>query len=305
MANGKRLLFLDLIRIEAIIAIVVFHLSTRFHIFPLDIEFPLFGLLWVSVGALGVYVLLFVSGAALAYTYPAERVFKDLKGFYISRLLRIYPAFWVALIFSIILMPYTFYLINWENVVLIVTGFTAFAGDWGGPLGDIFWFIGLIVSLYLVYPVLIWAINKKPIWSMVILMQISVLSTILLVYFNFMGAADLSHGVTRWFPLCSLAVFGAGIFCIRTGGYPKVFIENTSLLTFFAEISFFVYLYHYNLWGFAAINIWFYFGIVFGISYAAMIIDERIRLKIHEMETSLRGDFPNQIGKRIQAFLRF
>jgi peptidoglycan/LPS O-acetylase OafA/YrhL len=273
-----RLLFLDVIRIIAIMLIVIFHVGldkTGWWSF----NYLFLGVV-ITLGQIGVYLFIFISGASLAYSYPSERVFKNLKTFYSQRLLRIYPAYWVSMAIPIIITPTVLEQVNRWNIIPIITGFTAFFGMAAVSIDPVYWFIGLIVSLYLVYPLLIKFIEWKPAAAMFVMILISGSSLFLLVHFNLLGAAT-DTGVTHWFPLCNLAIFGAGIYCIKTGLYPKI-KSRFSLIPYFAGLSFFVFLYHFPLMPISGVSIFVYIVIVVGISIVAMHFDNHVRKKINE-----------------------
>jgi peptidoglycan/LPS O-acetylase OafA/YrhL len=277
MANGKRLLILDILRIEAILLIVAYHFSGWYKIYPFYLEGPVLGVWWLSLGQVGVYLFIFVSGAALAYNYPTCRVFTGLRRFYCSRLLRIYPAFWVAIIVAIILTPSIVSKINAENILPVITGFTTWAGLWSGPVAGGFWFIGLIVSLYLLYPVMIRMFEWDPDIAMYAMIAISIAASLLLVMFDFMGASDPHAGVTRWFPLCNVAVFGAGIYCIRKNAYPDTSVDIRAI-AILADMTFFIYLYnHMIVERFYPLNIVACLVLVFLVSAGAMLLDWEIK----------------------------
>lgn len=275
--NKPRLLILDLIRIEAILAIVIFHFGSFFNVYPLNKEYYLFHTFYFALGQTGVYAFIFVSGAALAYSHSTDSVFRDLKGFYLKRLARIYPAVWVAMIIVLMLKPWRLYDVNLVNVIPIVTCTTAFFRMWGGPVHGGMWFIGVIVSLYILYPFVSRFIDWNPAWAMFILLEISLLSTLAIVYIGWVNA--FGFGTTRWFPLCNLAVFGAGIFCIRIGGYPKWEVKNP-LVIYLAALTFFVYLYNSIIWEVAAVSIPLYIVVLFTICTITMIFDDWLHEKI-------------------------
>jgi peptidoglycan/LPS O-acetylase OafA/YrhL len=279
-------MFFDLIRIAAIAMIVTFHIALKWNIQILAQEYKVLNTFPMGLGEIGVYLLIFVSGAVLALNYPTEKVYLDLRQFYVQRFLRIYPAFWVSMAIPIIVAPAILMQINLSNIVPIGSGFTAFLGMWGGPLNDVYWFIGAIVALYILYPYLSKFIDWNPEISMISLILISYISGWVIIYFNVFPHAYFFTNATRWFPLCNLAVFGAGIYCLRKGLYLKN-VATTNIIPYLANLSFFVFLYHYPLLPIANYNICLFVTIVIGISAVAMHIDDHIQTTVTELWKSI------------------
>lgn len=123
-----------------------------------------------SLGFSGVNVFLLLSGFGLAFSMTCTQIqssktWTELpwRNFVIRRLLRIYPLY----IFSHIL----FFLLGASvgkyadmpldiGFVLSITGLRVFFPNyfWYGP--DAFWFIGLILQLYILFPLLFWLLLK-------------------------------------------------------------------------------------------------------------------------------------------------
>lgn len=194
----------------------------------------------------GLFLFIVASGMGLAYSTPSITSFTSLKEFYIKRFLRIYPIFWVfvliLLVIAIILhnfTPPTWTLLQWIETFL---GFQAYVGDINGRLSVTFWFIGLIVSLYILYPFILWAHNRNRHVTIALLFIISILSTILVSQWSNDTFAPL------WFPLCRVFEFGLGIYLISIIDPVKIAYHN-ALLILLADLSFYIYLTHYPLIG--------------------------------------------------------
>lgn len=170
----KRLFYLDLVRALATCMIVLVHFNNP-YLQPssyLLTQQP-FG---IYLGGLGVSLFLIISGAALALTY--QRPY-SLKTFYWKRFKGIYPAFWIAWILGTLFfflvqggyplnacspkaLPFTF---------LAIDGLLAnFQVHTCYLLGE--WFLGLILCFYVVFPILLWAIDSFPKITAVILVAI-------------------------------------------------------------------------------------------------------------------------------------
>ncbi len=162
----ERLFYIDLIRAIAVICVFTVHYTRQLEtagvgfvnkILP-DTVFGLY------LGSLGVSLFFIVSGASLMYTY--EEDFKILT-FYKKRFLSIYPMFWrVYLLFFLL----AFYLnsgfafvypkYRLLETVLGMDGYLMFYHPNYYILGE--WFLGCIILLYLVFPVLLCGVRKYP-----------------------------------------------------------------------------------------------------------------------------------------------
>ena len=171
---GKpRVFYLDLIRALAALLIVLahfnHHLDERGGGYVLTRE-P-FG---ISVGALGVSLFLIISGAALTLTYRRPI---DLKKFYRKRFLNIYPMFWTAWVLATLYLTlisngrppnvgpartFIFTLLGIDGLALNFHFRTMYL------LGE--WFIGFIILYYVVFPLILWAIDRFPVVTGVVIL---------------------------------------------------------------------------------------------------------------------------------------
>jgi peptidoglycan/LPS O-acetylase OafA/YrhL len=279
-----RLLFFDILRIIAIVLIVLAHLPGLVFY---NIEFFLnnpnhyFNMIWFSAGTVGVALFLFISGAVLEYTHRNISTIKELIRFYYRRLSRIYPAYWISLLVTLIIAP-----------VYIETSTAGLISQLSGFMSSPFhvqWFIGLIVFMYLVFPLLSKSMEKNPYITISVILFISVISTIFVNTYG-AGFVGIDQQPDRSFPLCNLIEFGLGIFCIQQNLYPKN-VNNSSTVRLLADMSFYIFLIHQpiryalygtpgNIWG---VNAWIFPTIiefiilVFVSSYMLMVIDQKIQ----------------------------
>ena len=164
-AGRTRIFYLDLIRALAALLIVLTHFNNPYLAeggYVLT-NFP-FG---IYVGGLGVSLFLIISGAALTLTYRRPI---NLKRFYWKRFLNIYPMFWTAWILATLYFfvatggrpPNSAPTRSLIFTVLGVDGLVAnFHVRTAYLLGE--WFLGFILLYYLVFPLLLWAIDRYPI----------------------------------------------------------------------------------------------------------------------------------------------
>lgn len=167
--KSERLFYLDFIRAVAAVSIVLTHFNARYLM--LNPPMPEKAVITASVGGIyignwGVSLFFIISGAALMYVY-GERC--ELKKFYKKRFLSLYPMFWIAYILAFFLL---FYIdkaavgggaSNWRIIfsilgcdgLLLANGVSVFY-----ILGE--WFLGVIILMYLLFPLLRRLLNAKP-----------------------------------------------------------------------------------------------------------------------------------------------
>ena len=168
-----RIFYLDLIRALATLLIVLTHFNfhLRDHGGGYVLTFEPFG---IYVGALGVSLFLIISGAALTLTYRRPI---NLKRFYWKRFLNIYPLFWTAWVLGTL---YYFIIYNGRppnaaparSFIFTLLGIDGLAVNFHFRtmylLGE--WFLGFILLYYVVFPLLLWAIDRFPVLTGVVLL---------------------------------------------------------------------------------------------------------------------------------------
>lgn len=296
MAAGKkgRILFFDLLRIVAIFTIVLIHVLTYVgHRDMAEINLPGTGIKALAVP--GIYNFLFVSGCVLAYGYGSIRSFGEFGRFIAKRLLRLYPAYWGSLLFAIALNGIFFLayrdfrlggLTPWDYL-LSFSGFQAFFGQWGGRINEVGWFIGLIVCLYLLYPLLAYAFSRSRLGTLAALFLIGIATRALILYLD----PGNSYAATRWFPLCSLFQFGLGVFIVRAGLYPKI-VTRSRIISLASDLGFYVFLVHLPLLYLTRLNIPVFIVATLAIAYLFYRLDSYVK-------TRLVGFYNGLVARRI------
>jgi peptidoglycan/LPS O-acetylase OafA/YrhL len=106
------------------------------------------------------------------------------------------------------------------------------------PINPPGWFIGLIITMYLLYPMLSKVLKEYGFPALFFI--------ILLSYFISMPFQDGDWGVRYWCPLTRLPTFVFGIYVIQVGLYPR--IETKShIIKFLSDLSFPMFLINYPL----------------------------------------------------------
>lgn len=232
----QRSQLLDLLRIFAIVLVFIAHFGQLFD-HDLGGFFGIKNFYYVSLGGVGVTLFLVLSGVLLGLTDAnKQRTYVDFMG---KKLKRIYPLYWISLPLSILgfiigsyvagdgfpnLIPNGFFVELFGSI----TGFYAWFSLWGGPYNAPSWFIGLIISLYAVGPLLLFGLKRYPQIVLLILLVISVVSRWYVgqegipfvptnTYDEVKGWAFRQFGFmpgrpTDWFPPCRVFEFGLGIY---------------------------------------------------------------------------------------------
>ncbi len=248
---------LDLARAGAIALLLVSHISETIG----SSLGRFFGIPWfypVSPGGVAVTIFLIVSGIVLELRYGGGN-FRYFD-FLLKRCLRIYPVYYIALFIGLSVYVYSAYRqtdtihslfsgLGPSDLILSVTGFYAFAGKWGGPFIGASWFVGLIIIMYTIYPILSRAIAKSPHTTIAVLLVISALSRILLGRYFWLL---LPKRPIDWFPLCRVFEFSLGIYAahvLRPSMWSALnSAKRTSvLIAFVSRISFPLFLIHHPL----------------------------------------------------------
>jgi peptidoglycan/LPS O-acetylase OafA/YrhL len=232
-----RLLIIDELKTFGILAIVLSHFIGG----NLSLEY-----VSIPYRDIGLTLFILASGMGLAFGCPSITTFSALKEFYTKRFLRIYPIYWIFVLILLIwaMSMHYFTLPTWTPLQWFGTffGFQAFFGDFNGRLSVTFWFIGTIVSLYILYPVILWAHNRNKHITIGALFIISLLSTYLV------SSVSSDPFAPLWFPLCRIFEFGLGIYLMSIINPAQVAYQNV-VLFLLADLSYYIYLTHYPLIG--------------------------------------------------------
>ncbi len=244
---------LDLLRCAAIGLILVAHIAQSIDS-PWGAPFGLPNFYHVTLGGVAVTMFLVLSGVVLQMQYGRKPI--NYPQFVAKRVLRIYPVYYLSLIFGFAVYCLRSQQENGSivaglaqlglaDLVLSVTAGYAFVGQWGGPFVGTSWFLGLIMSLYLVFPALSQSIKTHPHRTIGLLCVISGLSRFYLGQHDVLPMRPLD-----WFPFCRVFEFGLGIYCVRV--MPAMrwtqlpWLEPVApIIAFGSEISFPLFLIHY------------------------------------------------------------
>lgn len=164
-----RLFYLDFIRAIAAISIVITHFNAVY--LYMDPPLPMKAVITstvsnIYIGNWGVSLFFIISGASLMYVYE-EHI--NLKTYFEKRFFSIYPMFWMAYGFGFLYLFYKYKSIfagagipkfNFIYTILGLDGFLLEEIPTYYILGE--WFLGTIIMIYIVFPIIRKLINNKP-----------------------------------------------------------------------------------------------------------------------------------------------
>lgn len=177
----KRIQELDVLRVLAMFFVITYHFGYEYAAAGL----PCFNLFGTTVnftfGNIAVTIFIALSGGLLYKRYGVlgcNQGESPLKTFYLKRAKAIYPPFWIVNLY----IPFTmlrhyiadgnaFFLGHPLSILLTPIGFDGYFKVFGVDTyvfcGD--WFVGAIVLLYLLYPLLACCYRKRPATTLIVL----------------------------------------------------------------------------------------------------------------------------------------
>jgi peptidoglycan/LPS O-acetylase OafA/YrhL len=300
--SSTRIVLLDIIRILSIGLLLTAHTAGVFR-HPLGGFFGIENFYWVTLGGVAVTLFFILSGLALELKYGAKQI--RYRDFVVRRVLRIYPVYSLCLILGIVIYisEHHAIVLHWYDVFLSITGFYAFAGRWGGPFVATSWFIGPLLFMYFVYPMLSRYMAKYN--KAVLLIVLLIISTAFrLLVGN--GVLTLPVRPLDWFPLCRVFEFGLGIYIAQAFRDRAVFrfkfrhAAVNNLLATLGIASFPLFLVHYTLISVitnlvktgvgipAAVTI--YAILATFLAWAIAVMDRRIQSALKPVKAALRSE---------------
>lgn len=178
MEKKKKVFYLDFIRVISMVIIVTYHFFVHFaenNITGVNITNGIWG-------QVGVAMFFMLSGASLMYNYKEKL---NLKEYAIKRFKGIYPMFWIA--YGLLFM-YLFLVSKNPNMwglhpakflisLVAMDGYLSQFMSTMYLLGE--WFLGCIIVIYILFPLLRIAVNKFPKITLVISTMVYALMFIL------------------------------------------------------------------------------------------------------------------------------
>ena len=176
----KRIQELDVLRVLAMIFVITYHFWYEYA----TIGLPFVNLFYVTpnydFGNVAVTIFIALSGGLLYKKYGAADTFDHIsyKTFYVKRAKAIYPPFWIPCLYIPLTMlrhyfadGNAFFMGHPLKLLLTVAGFDGYVRAYGFDTyafcGD--WFVGAIVLLYLLFPLLAKCYRKFPVVTLLVL----------------------------------------------------------------------------------------------------------------------------------------
>jgi peptidoglycan/LPS O-acetylase OafA/YrhL len=262
MANGKRLLFFDLLKILGIALVIIWHIwGSILKIY--DLTIPIIG--GIGMGRIGVILFLITCGALSELSYKKG----DAILWVFRRLTRIYPAYWCSLIIALVILHAT--ISSPLQALFEITSMSHVAG-WANINGPA-WFIGVIVIFYLVYPLLRKIIDYNPFCLGAFAVFLTFLIRDALIYQP--SIIPWINEAYYYSPLGAFCFFVLGSYIARMGAYPSM--ESWPVISWLADFSFYVFLIHYTFLS-TSDNLLVYSVVVVTFSLMVMALDEKIQV---------------------------
>ncbi len=315
-----RSLLIDLLRILAITLVFIAHLGQLLGHNSGDF-FGWKNIYFVSLGGVGVSLFLVLSGILSGFSKPittsgyGHYLFKKLK--------RIYPLYWLSVPVAVIGFVLAQVTLEKEfpnlipNGLLIdlmgsFTGFYAWWGLWGGPYNPPSWYISLIMSLYVLAPVIVYCLHR---WSLTTLAVLFCISAGSRWYVGQWGLPFIDTSLLDqvegwfyrqygfmpgrpgdWFPPCRLFEFGLGIYMgLKLPGsfWSCVQLPASGVIKKLSDLSFPLFLVHYpflflvealNVIGLnIALSITVYLGLMLVLAEGLYRLEQRLLINLHEV----------------------
>ena len=265
----KRYAFMDVIRLVSMLGIVYYHMLISLYLTGIrqyESVSPLFENTNIHIAKIAVGLFFMISGAGLMMSYK-ERELK-LKDYYLKRFTRILIPFYLVYVLYLI----TFMLLTHEKLsgiyskdaspfsfIFTLLGMDAYVSSFGIPtfsLGIGEWFLGALVLMYIVFPILCFGLKKQK-WVTLGIMTIYYI--VILVTYQYMPYKDIVPGYVNF--TCKVYEFFLGMFVVMiidqinqwvslgigTGViifaliYPYKIMINENLLVLIVNIAFFMF----------------------------------------------------------------
>lgn len=240
------------------IIIVLTHFFQRIQ-HPFGEFFGIKEIYYVSLGGVSVTFFIFISGVFLEKSVNSKLI--NLASFYKNKLKKIYSMYWSSII-TIFLISLVLSLLsilknmelekieNFSDLLIFLSGTIAFFDKWNDSINPSSWFVGLIVSLYLIFPFLRKFLFRHKLKGLIILFLISIFSRYFFTKYDFLHSRSMD-----WFPPSRFFEFSAGIFFSKKLLDFKNNLDFTinktnwtkKIIKFLSELSFPIFLIHYPI----------------------------------------------------------
>lgn len=299
--SPNRFVIPDLIRIIALLMVVWTHILPAMGIHGKLNWGWIYGVYEVTLGNLGVTLFIILSGLLLQLRYGKHR--GSWRSFYIKRGERIYFTYWLSLTVAYLFLrwytpPFQISVDEWFCSAI---GACAFYGKWGGPILATSWFIGVIVALYALFPVISKQIRIRPNVTLWALFFVSVVTRQITTLTQPLAVPPAMH----WNPIARVFEFGLGIYLAnkipaKFWNYIRIPKLISKILAFGSDLTFPIFLIHVTF--LPIINqIKIYMGSVGAIATFALIVIV-VAIGIVIIEKPIR-EFSHRSGSKLFKFI--
>lgn len=187
MEKKDRIFYLDFVRAFATFMILLTHYNALFVFnYPMSIDKVVgtYNVFNIYIGNFGVSLFFIISGASLMYIY-GDKI--NIKSFYIKRFKSLYPMFWIAYFIFFLVQFYIGRGVDsnipkW-HIVFSILGMDGYMQSLGIPISTFYilgeWFLGCIVFLYFIFPLLRIGIKKMPVVTCICSIALYIVGTVL------------------------------------------------------------------------------------------------------------------------------
>jgi peptidoglycan/LPS O-acetylase OafA/YrhL len=152
VTGRPRLEVLDGLRFVAAMTVVLYHFTAMDRVWDQRAE-AVFPVQIASYGWLGVYLFFLISGFVICMSSWGRGV----GGFLLSRVTRLYPAYWLS-VFAVTAVvtawPYLHRPVGWPQALVNLTMFQDAVGV--HPVADVYWTLWAELRFYLLFSLLVW-----------------------------------------------------------------------------------------------------------------------------------------------------
>lgn len=268
----NRSILLDSLRIFAILLVFIAHFGQLLGQASGDF-FGWKNIYFVSLGGVGVTIFLLLSGILAGLSDASRR--ESYPTYLLRKVMRIYPVYLLVLSLSVLGYALSDGLLQGDMPVWFPNGFTtdllgslsgfyAWMGLWGGPYNPPSWFIGLIISLYALCPLMLLFMQRWPHKTLAALFCISLASR---YYVGQWGIPFVDQSLLEqtqgwlyrqygfmpgrpgdWFPPCRLFEFGLGLYLaliLPKATWFRLRLPASRVIRLLSDLAFPLFLVHY------------------------------------------------------------
>lgn len=232
---------LDILRMFAAVAVVIFHFGIWSYPFRIGLIEPIFQSANIAVG-----FFFFLSGFILVYV--SRENFKkysfDIKNFYKKRLVRILPAYFLAMFLMGLVYPLHFgFFPDIKHFILEILLLQSWIPGSVTNVNFVAWSLSVEIFFYLLFPLLFKMLikNSKTFVTLASAFWVITNVFVLLSAFGFNQDNIAINQFTKFFPLFHLNIFMFGMFFSKLFITKNVFVlKLQSPIVFIGTILFFI-----------------------------------------------------------------